>query len=638
MTLGLFSAVDDAIAGAIAAEQLSDGDLIAACERINAAYRSGKPLMSDARYDVEFYAELAKRMPEHPFVNAPEPEPADAFMGSRYRHTVAMLSTDKAYNDKAILAWTKRARTVAGEIGLDSEALRIGVTPKLDGIAGMKYPNALVTRGDDGFGTDVSHVIKLGVSGVDREGPGELVVVQKYFDDVLAPDWGLAHPRNAVAGLMGADEIKPYHQQGLEAGMFRFVPYSTLAVINLSISEFEATWSSMIARTAEGCPYLCDGAVAEFLDPDLRAALGSNSKFHRYMIAIKENTEFADTPITEVKLATGRTGRLTQAISVEPVKMYGVTIRSATAHTARHLDALGIGVGAVVRLTRFGSVIPGIVEVLKRADTPVDVSRCPSCGSETEVEGEGGAHRVCRNTSLCPAQASRSLEHFFRTLGVCNGFGPSVTEKLCEGGVTRPSQVYALAKEGYAQCGITPGIAKNLIDQLERSKKEPIDERVWLAAFGIRHLGRGDSGALLKAFPLSSLGDLTAEQIKGVPGFGPITSPAIATSLAAMWGEISGVLNLGFNLIPEVSAAEATGVLAGKTLVFTGTMASGSRGEVEKHAKSLGATIGGSVGKTTTWLVCGSDVGQSKIDKAAKFKVRVVQEAQYLQEINAAVG
>lgn len=635
-TLHAGSRVQASIDGAMLASTLSDAELVEAIERLNAAYRGqGAALVSDARYDSEFIAELRARLPDHPFLQMPEPE--EVVPGKRVKHGAGqeMLSTQKLRNDKEVEGWIKQIEAAAASLGIAVADVRIRVTPKLDGTAARRDGDQLVTRGKNGFGTDISHVLPLGVQVRDRrDGPGEIVIRQQFFDVQIAQVYGLEHPRNFCTGLIGAETLEDYHRDALSAGACHFVQYETLEGAEVGLVAFGAEWSQVMRDVQQNIPFLCDGAVAEVVGEPIRAVMGATSHHHRWQAALKENVESADTTIESIRLACGRTGRIVPVVSIAPVRLYGVTITNVTAHTAGHLERMGLGVGAKVRVTRSGGVIPLLQATLEPAPVNVDLSKCPSCGGPTEWEG---THLVCPSTTTCKSQSVRALQHFFATLGgVCNGFGPTVTEALVAAGHQTPLAVYALDASGFEQAEISGGVARNLVAELQRSKVEPIPDAIFLGAFGIRHLGRGDSRKLLAHVDIEALDTLTVEQLAGISGFGALTSGPIVESLRASWPLIRSMLDLGFNLerTPKHAAqASVASAISGMTVVFTGTMASGDRPAMEARARALGATVGSGVTGKTTLLICGANVGAAKTDKAAKLKVRVISEAEYLAMI-----
>lgn len=591
----------------------------------NAAFREGTPVVDDAQYDVE-HARLKAAYPGDPFFNAPEPEATQP--GRRVKHTRAMLSTDKCYTASEVEAW---ARTV----GVDTE---IRVTPKLDGIAGYDDGTVLVTRGRNGYGNDITHIFQLGVVPVGGRGlgAGELVLDLACFDR-LKEEYGLKHPRNIVAGLAGADTLKPYHRAMLDAGAVRFVPYSTLEGKQLRAGELADSFEAIIAEYKTDLPYLTDGAVADVIDEGRRRELGSTSTHHRWQVALKVNDEFADVVIESVELSTGRTGRVTPVIKIPPTELFGVTVTNVTAHNAGYVADHQIGPGAVVSVTRGGGVIPTIVRVSQPSPTPTDMSHCPACGGETVKEGE--RYVVCPHTSQCPVQTERSLVHFFGTLGVCKGFGPAVCEQLVASDLKRPAEVFEQAQtsQGLAGVGISPGIAANLEDELDNARRQPIPENIWLAAFGLRDLGRGDSRKLLEVFTLEQVlsGAITPGQLQQVEGFGPKTSGSIVAELNARIEELRAVFSLGWNLESVRVSRESVvrSPILDKTIVFTGTMVRGNRDAMKKEARAMGAKVAGSVTSKTDILVAGDKVGAKKISAAEQHGVTVLTEDAYLAMI-----
>lgn len=620
-----------------AAATLTTPELVDLLTQFNAAYRRGPALVSDAVYDHEYRAELARRDPAHPFLQQPEPEElSDRTDANRFKHSVAMLSTSKAFTSAEVAAWCARVTKACAATRIDPSRITIRITAKLDGAAARRYPEHLVTRGKNGFGTDISNLLTQGLVCKDEtvDVVGEIVVEQAYFCDVLVPAYGFDHPRSYIAGLIGADTLKEHHLVALAAGKVIFQTYRTLEGINTTLDELPTKWEEFMDRAQE-VPFLCDGAIAEVVADEpgtaVIAELGSTTHHHNWVIALKRNSidEQVDVTVTHIEAAAARTGRITPTAMTEPTRVCGVMCSSYTTHHVRNLLDQQIGVGAVIRVTRSGGVIPTILSVIKPAKVEFDTEHCPSCGGATEWDGP---YLVCPNKLTCVAQASASLAHFFRTIAVCRGFGPAVCDQLVAAGITKISTVYSSGVDGLVKAGISRGVATNLQSELDRSRSEPLSDAVFLGAFGLRHLGRGDSAKVLKHVPIEQIGGITAEQLMAIDGFGAGTSGPIAKALAIANDEIQAVLAFGFNL-ERTPRGEVGGVLAGKTIVFTGTMASGDRRQMEDNARKLGATVGSSVTGKTTWLVCGTEAGGSKTDKAAKLKIAVLTEADYLAQI-----
>lgn len=636
MTIDLFA---DAPESTMNPKSMSTADLLEKITEMNAAYRAGSPTVSDGEYDHVWLAELRRRDPQHPFLA--EPEPADVSVpGARVALPAQMLSTDKAYDAKEVAAWVQRVANTAISIGMDPNKIVVQVRAKLDGIAAYDTGSLVCTRGRNGYGTDITHWFDrsapIVTSGGRGRGAGEIVVAKEYFDTVLAAGWDLDHPRNYTAGLVGAETTRDYHERALNDSAVILVSYEDLPTQLIPLAEIAERWESALDEAMRQTPYLCDGAVAQIAEPALRKALGSTSHHHRWQLALKRNDEFAESHVTAIRMTCGRTGRITPTLEIKPVSLYGVTITWVTAHTAQHIIDLGLGAGAKVCISRGGGVIPRLENVTERAaEHGVDLDHCPSCGHQTEWDGP---YLTCPNVGGCSAQTARAIAHFFKTLSVANGFGESVTTTLATAGVSRPVDIYGMSVDDFVRCGISAGIAANLVKECDRSRTEPIEDAILLGAMGHRNLGRGDSRKLLAHHPIETLGEITAEKIAAIPGFGALTSGPIAESLLARWDELRALLDLGFNLkvTPRVGESSVESPIAGKTIVFTGAMQSGSRDDMEAKARQLGAIVGSSVSKKTSYLVCGANVGATKTGKAADLGVSVLSEADYLALIESA--
>ncbi len=626
------------IEGNLAVEALleSAGSLAEVCQALNVAYRRGEPMVSDEVYDQVFIKALAQQEPEHPFLTAVEPEALPLNLPT-VKHERPLLSTAKAYDQQAVDRYLQQVARAAGEQGIAPESLTFRLTAKLDGIAGHDSGKRLVTRGDGLQGQDITRIIDLGVvmQGGRGLGRGEIVCEADFFHQYLGKgtEHDQEHARNMVAGFVSADSVKPHHQLALKAGAVRFVPFADLPETMVTADQLSNDWESLYDRVIEGIPYETDGVVVEVAHEELRQAMGATSHHERGVLAIKRQGETAVSTVEDIRLTTGRTGRIIPTLLISPVVLSGATVSKATAHTAKNLLALGLGKGAKARFVRSGEVIPKIVEVVEAADEPLEVTHCPSCGTEAVAEGE---HMACPNTATCVAQAESRLRHWFDILGNVDLFGRETIAKLVDAGITELPEIYAMGEEDFAQLGFGPGQSANLVQQLERSRTEPVMEWRWLAAFGIRHLGRGDSRKLLREVPIEALHCVTAEQVAAIDGFGPKTSPAIASSLRDMWPLISHMLDLGFTLESDAAPSSEGGgsaLLAGQNIVFTGTMLGAKRKDMEAQAQAMGAQVQSAVNGKTTILVAGEKAG-SKLRKAEQINekggsVRVLDEAGY---------
>jgi len=622
--------VQACIAGQCDATTLDLESLLIALDQLNSAYRAGQPLVSDDRYDHEFLARLRDLAPGHPYLQRVESEPAGVFGEEMVPHPFPMLSTEKAYTDGEVERFVERLARAARELGLSRSDQILRATMKLDGQGARFDGSRLYTRGNYLYGYEITRAIERGLVMVSRGASvGEVVVLQSYFDENLADEF--ESPRNFVIGAISADEPREAALLAYQAGALRFVSYDTLPNWTGFPDDFLREHHD-IRRDLHGqTPYLVDGLVVEATTEALRRHLGSTSHHHRYMLAVKEKGTTAEAVVRGVTWHTGRTGRVTPVLRIDPVTLSGATLQNVTAHHAGIVQTHGLGVGARIEVIRSGEVIPKIEKILETSAEVAVPEVCPSCGHGLEWEGD--KFLACGNTLGCPAQVENGLRHFFHILGTADLFGPRTIEKLVAGGVTTLPGIYALTESDFLRHGFGHGQSDNLVRELARSRVIPVEDWRFLAAFGIRHLGRGDSRKLLAVIPLGALERATTEAIRAIPGFGVLTSEAVARGIRERLDVIRHLIGLGFNLILSEPTSAKESPIAGMGVVFTGTMRGGSREAMETEARSLGAQVQSSVSGITRYLVCGEKCGASKLNKARSLGVTLLTEAEYRKMI-----
>lgn len=617
----------------VAVSDVDDDRLVEFLELTNLLYRAGEQLISDEQYDFVFLEELRRRIPNHPFLHTVEPEPLPET--KTVELPVRMLSTEKAYEIAAIERWAKRIAKAAEDCGIEFSSLVFRATPKLDGFAAYDDGQMLYTRGDGRRGTDISRVFDRGlqVAGEGRRGlgAGEIVVSRSYFREHLADLFD--NSRNFQASLIKEKELQAPAAEAISSKNAVFYPFSQLPSWQGSWQELWTGFDRIIDELWQKTDYDVDGIVIEIEDHRIKEYMGATRHHHRWQIAFKRNTETAEVEVLRVVAQTSRSGRVNPVVEVEPTRLSGALIRRATAHHYNMVRQNGIGSGAIIRLSRSGEVIPKIEEVLVPADPQLPES-CPSCGSRLIWEND---FLLCVNNMHCPAQITRSVEHFFKVLGNNDGFGPSSIQKIYAGGITTIPGIYSLGEEDFVNLGFGPKQAENMVGQLQRSLVEPIEDWRFLAAFGIYRMGMGNCEKLLSVYPLEKVFALGREEIVAIKGFSDKIADAMLSGLAATAELFWQMYGMGFNLVrtPLVADEEAAGdgPLAGKLIVFTGAMQQGSREDMKKQAKLLGARVGDAITGKTDILVCGEKVGPAKLKKAETLGVRLLSEADYLAMI-----
>ena len=595
--------------------------------RYNQAYRDGRPLISDAEYDA-LVEELRQLAPDHPFLQRVEPE---QFTGRvEVRHTVPMLSTEKAYTIEQLQRFVARVKKEAESIGISDVLFR--VTPKLDGLAGRDDGQVLASRGTGLMGWDISSAFQKGVLAIGGRGQGlgEIVVVQSYFDAHLADKF--EHPRNMVVGIVASDVLNADARQALEDQQVHFVPYDQLNAWQGEGEELVQGIEGISRQLMDRTDYPLDGVVVEVLDERLRAHMGATTHHYRWQIAVKRKGETAETAVEGIQWQVGRTGNVTPVLEVAPVNLSGATIRRVTAHHAGMVSKLGIGPGARIEVIRSGEVIPKLERVILPIQQVQLPESCPACGHALQWRGD---FLRC-SYSLCPAQMEQRISHWFRILGNADWFGIKTIQKMVAQGYDCLEKIYAMEMETFVRLGFGPVQSRNLSEALALSRTKAVEDWRFLAALGIPDLGIGDSRRLLEHLRVEDLVEVDAETIAKIDGFGEITSQSIVKGIDEIKETLLHLLNLGFNLertpLSDQKAAIQSPV-AGKRLVFTGKMIRGSREQMQARARLLGAIVQSAVGKATDMLICGENVGATKLEKASLLGVAIVSEADYYRLI-----
>jgi DNA ligase (NAD+) len=400
-------------------------------------------------------------------------------------------------------------------------------------------------------------------------------------------------------------------------------------------------------------PYEIDGVVYKVNRFDWQERLGFVSRAPRWATAHKFPAERAVTVLNGITVQVGRTGALTPVANLEPITVGGVVVKRATLHNEEEIERKDIRVGDHVVIQRAGDVIPQVVSVVMDKRKPgarrfAMPDHCPVCGSKApKIDGE--VVRRCTGGLICAAQALERLKHFVSRNGFdIEGLGEKILELFWEKELIRtPADIFRLEKnsakldppleewEGWGE----KSVAK-LFEAINSRRDIPLNRFIY--ALGIRQVGEATAKRLAAHYGtldklIAGMRDKSEEAAADLLTIEDI-GPSVAEDLIAFFSEkhnrdVVNDLAKELNIEEYVVAAVGDSPVAGKTVVFTGTLTAMTRPEAKARAEALGAKVAGSVSAKTDYVVAGEDAG-SKLKKAAELGVTVLTEQEWLALIS----
>ena len=403
--------------------------------------------------------------------------------------------------------------------------------------------------------------------------------------------------------------------------------------------------------------YDIDGVVYKVDDLALQDRLGFVSRAPRWAVAHKFPAEQATTVLRDIEIQVGRTGAMTPVARLDPVNVGGVIVANATLHNEDEIARKDIRVGDTVRLQRAGDVIPQIVGVVpeKRPEGSQPYKfpdKCPVCGSAAVREidpktGRADVVRRCTGGLICAAQVKERLKHFVSRLAFdIEGLGEKQIDQFyAEGLITKPDDIFTLAardaqsltklanREGYGTTSV-----RKLFDAIEARREIPLNRFIF--ALGIRHVGETNARRLARHFGtfealretarVASEGSEARAEIDNIEGLGAIVAEAVADFFGEDHNEAELDALLRYVTVTPMEAVVSSSPVAGKTIVFTGSLERMTRDEAKAQAERLGGKVAASVSKNTDLVVAGPGAG-SKLAKAKEFGVETIDEDAWLK-------
>ena len=635
------------------------------------------PEISDAAYD-RMMNRLKELETAHPELVTPDSltvrvggAPREGF--STVRHARPMLSLDNAFSFDALREWDRRVREGSGQ-----EKIEYIAEHKFDGLSiSLQFEDGVlargVTRGDGATGEDVTPnvktirsiplradtaVLKKVKLPADFEVRGEVMMTKKAFEALNREQERIGgkifvNARNSAAGavrvldpsITAARRLDFFAYYLLVDGKVRFAKHSeslqALKQLRFRASDDWKLCAGIEAVIAycedwdakrEKLAYEIDGVVIKVNSVAIQNELGYTAKAPRWATAFKYPARQETTVVNDIIVQVGRTGTLTPVAVLEPVQVGGVTVSRSTLHNMDEIERLGLQIGDTVLIERAGEVIPHVLKVVKEGKNrkPFRMPRhCPECGSTIHhVEGEV-AYR-CVNAA-CPAKRKESILHFAgRHAMNIDGLGDKIVDQLVDKGLVKDvADLYALKESEVAGLErMAEKSAQNLLEEIEASKKNSLARLIY--ALGIQFVGERTAQLLAEHF--SSLEELAAgkeEELEEVPEAGP----KVAASIVEFFSEpancqlIKKLRKAGVHPTAEKRVVKSQ-KLAGKSFVFTGSLANRSREEAGELVIQHGGKVSSSVSKKTSYVVVGTDPG-SKYEKAKELGVTILTEAEF---------
>lgn len=627
-------------------------------------------IMSEAAAD-SLKHELSQLEEKYPELITPD-SPTQRVAGraldkfQKVAHRERMISLADVFSEEEVRDWLDRI----DKLGAKNPELFVDI--KMDGLAmALIYEDGLlrqaVTRGDGKVGEDVTMNVRtienvpLSIAWKEHvEVRGEVVIFKDDFEKLNAAQRAkgkpeFANPRNLAAGtirqldpkiaasrplkFMGYDMVSPNLPKNSEV-------YEKLNELGFRTSRQQKVYRDIrgaldfiheLNETRQNLPFGTDGAVIKVNDRKVYQALGIVGKTPRAAVAYKYPAEEATTVVKDIVISIGRTGAATPVAVFDPVQVAGSTVRHASLHNADEIARLDVRIGDTVVIYKAGDIIPQVNRVLTEL-RPSDskafdyLEALKEQYPELEFERPAGEVVYRVKNSNADQMLKRAIEYYASKSALnIEGLGEKNVEALVESGLVgsiadlytlTPAQVETLDR--FAEIS-----AHKLVENIQASKNPPLAR--FITAIGIRHIGSQTAIDLAAHFKtLDALRDATESELLEMPGIGK----TVAESVLAFFSDEDNLAlldKLTENGVHPEYIDTSNGKLNGLSFVVTGTLDAMGRDAAAEKIRSLGGEFHSSVVKNTTYLVAGHNTGKSKLEKAAKYGTKVIDEAEFLE-------
>ena len=595
-------------------------------------------------------------------------------------HKYPMLSLSNSYSKDDIADFDQRVKKI-----IDVPLTYI-CELKYDGVAiSIIYKNGnlvkAITRGDGTQGEDVTNNVRT-ISSIplvlngdypeNLEVRGEIMYSKSVFKELNQnrEKQGLAlfsNPRNSASGTLKLQDSSIVAKRKLDCFIYAvyldnhkinslFLQYNYLAQFGFKIPSVEDKYVEQVNDVSgimnfinyweerkEDLPFEIDGIVIKVNEIDIQKEIGNTSKSPRWAIAYKYKAVQVSTVLEDIVYQVGRTGAITPVANLKAVEISGTIVKRASVHNADQIEKLDLRINDIVFVEKGGEIIPKItgVDHSKRnanSNKFVFSSKCPECSSEL-VRDEGEAHHYCLNSNLCPPQIKGKIIHFIgrKQLNI-DGIGQETIEQLYnEKLIENVADLFALKKQDLLPLErMAEKSAENIINGIQQSKSAPFHKVLF--GLGIRYVGETVAKKLTSYFKdINQLRSSNFEELCSIEEVGDKIAESIVQYFSVDYNNkiIDLLLENGLNMTSDISEniLKST-ILENKKIVISGTFKNISRDELKKAIETNGGKNSSSVSKSTDILIAGENMGPSKLEKAEKFKVSIMNENEFLNLIS----
>ena len=635
-------------------------------------YDEDKPEISDFEYDMLMVElrNLEKEFPEYISKDSLTQKVGGTVKEGfeKVKHVVPLQSLQDVFDFEEVDAFDKRVKKDVGE------DVKYVVETKIDGLSvALTYEKGVfvkgATRGNGQIGEDITenlktikHIPKTLKEPVDIIVRGEVFIGKEDFEklnDELEEGEKFANARNLAAGSLRQLDSNICKQRPLDIFIFNVQKstdidfkshYESLLYMEklgfnvnpvkiLCTNAEEVTEAiNKIGKDREHLSFGIDGAVVKVDNLEQRKILGSTFKTPKWAIAYKYPPEQKETILKDIICQVGRTGAITPMAILEPVKVAGSTISKTTLHNEDFIKQKDLRIGDTVVIQKAGDVIPEVVRAVKKKRTGeeknfVMPTTCPVCGGPV-IREEGEAVTRCIGIE-CKARNLRNIIHFASKEGMnIEGLGEKIIEQLYEKELIKTiADIYYLKKEDIKSLKKDgEKFAQNLIDSIEKSKKNSIDKLI--CALGITHVGSKSAKTLAKTFKtIENLTEAPYAELAEIEDIGQKTAQSVYDFFEQeQTKDLLNKLNVaGVNMADKKTKVQDKR-FEGKTFVLTGSLEKYTRDEASQIIENLGGKTSSSVSKKTSYVLAGAEAG-SKLTKAEGLGIKIITEEDFQKMI-----